>query len=191
MSRLTKLQRGSLFLPLLLILSLAGLVLVKTVAVKSFTGYQSEVTGAIDDRYDAKLTRYTLSEFIGPINTWDTYTDKNYGYSIKYPKVWVNTLQTENPKESALAIFEAALGDKIKLQVNVKNSFDISKYTNKIKAGDKDFYLHENTRQQKAAVTQHKKLFYEIILNDKNYFADELEFKGAFFQILRNFEFSD
>src|SRR3990167_9648078 len=185
----TCLKRGSVFLPLLLALTISGFILIKVIALNSFNLYQSEVASAVDDRYDPKLTRYALSEFVGPINTWDTYTDKNYGYSIKYPKVWVNTLQTENPKESALAIFEAALGDKIKLQVNVKNSFDISKYTNKIKAGDKDFYLHENTRQQKAAVTQHKKLFYEIILNDKNYFADELEFKGAFFQILRNFEF--
>lgn len=191
MPKLVKFKKGTLFLPLLLLLSLAGLILVKTVAVKSFTSYQDEVTGAIDDRYDAKLTRYTLSEFIGPINTWDTFTDKNYGYSIKYPKVWVNTLQTENPKQSALAIFEAALADKIKLQVFVKKSFDVSKYSNKITAGSKDFYLHENTRQQKTAVTQHKKLYYEIILSDNNYFTDEGEFKSAFIQILKNFEFVD
>lgn len=189
MPKIIKFQKGSLFLPLLLLLSLSGLFLVKAVTIKSFTGYQSEVTGAIDDRYDSRLTKYTLSEFIGPINTWDTYTDKNYGYSIKYPKVWVNTLQTENPKGSTLAIFEAALGEKIKLQVNVKKSFDISKYSNKIKVGSKDFYLHENTALKKAAVTQHKKLYYEIILNDKNYFTDQLEFQGAFSQILKNFEF--
>ena len=185
----TCLKRGSVFLPLLLALSISGFILVKVIALNSFNLYQSEVASAVDDRYDPKLTRYALSEFVGPINTWDTYTDKNYGYSIKYPKVWVNTLQTENPKQQPLAIFEASLANKIKLTVNVKKSFEIPKGANKIKMGANIFYLYEDSQHQKAAALEHKKLFFEIILYDNNYFANEPELRGAFYQILKNFEF--
>lgn len=182
------LKPGSVFLPLLLALSLSGLFLVKNVAVKSFAAYQDEVSQSVDNGLDLTSPRYTLSDFLGSVSSWQSYTSDKYYYQIKYPAVWHPDLNIQKTQET-LNNFGASLDNKIKLSVNVVKTLHISEKVRKSKFGENSFYFYEDGALRKSAATNHNDLYYQIQLTQDNYFGTPQEFKAAFFQILKNFRF--
>lgn len=183
------LKSGSVFLSLLLALSLSGLFLVKNVAVKSFADYQSDISQSVYNRFDINSPGYKLSAFMGDPSSWQLYTSDRYLYKIKYPTVWKTDLNIQKTQE-ALNNFTASLDDKVKLSVNVVNTLHIPDSINKSKFGENSFYFYEDGTFRKSAAVQHNNLYYQIQLTQDNYFGTPQEFKAVFFQILKNFRFT-
>ena len=183
------LKSGSIFLPLLLALSLSGLFLVKNVAVKSFAAYQGEVSRSVDSQFDPNSPRYSLSDFMGEVSTWQLYTSDRFFYKIKYPTSWKTDLNIQKTQET-LNNFTASLDNKVKLTINVTKTLHIPASISKSKFGENSFYFYEDGALRKSAATQNNNLYYQIQLTQDNYFGSPQEFKAAFFQILKNFRFT-
>lgn len=184
------LKSGSIFLPLLLVLSLSGLFLIKNVAVKSFADYQSDISQSVYNKFDINSSGYKLSDFMGDPSTWQFYASDRYFYKVKYPKSWKIDSNIKNSQEN-LDSFEAYLNNKVKLSVNVVKTLHIPKSINKSKFGENSFYFYEDADFRKSAAIQLNNLYYQIQLTQDNYFGIPQEFKAAFFQILKNFEFTN
>lgn len=174
-----KYKSGAIPLKLLLLLSLSGFLLVKTIS-----DYQSKVTNALAARYDNQ--HFSLSQHIGAVNTWQTYSSKIYNYTIKYPAVW------HEPKGISKFIksdFEVQLSNKVKLEVTVLKTFKIPQTAKKLQFGQNVFYRVENTHNKKSAVTASNFLNYQITLTAENYFESSQEFESTFLKVLKNFNF--
>lgn len=183
-----RLKSGSAFLPLLLALSFSGLFLVKNVAVKSFAAYQDNVSQSFNNKFDLTSPTYTLSNFMGSVDTWQSYSNDKYYYQIKYPAVWTKNLNIEKNQES-LNNFAASLDNKVKLSVAVMPALHIPDTINKSRFNKNSFYFYEDADFRKSAATVHNNLYYQLQLTQENYFGTPQEFKAAFFQILKNFQF--
>lgn len=72
----------------------------------------------------------------------------------------------------------------------VVKSFDIFGDAKKIKIQDNIFYIYKDIPTLKAAVVDKNKHFYLIELENQTFFSSETEFRGAFYQILKTFKFS-
>ncbi len=182
-------KSGTLFLPLLFVLSLSGLFLVKTITVKSFEGYQEEVSANFDKKYDLSSTKYALSNFIGTPDTWKEYGNKDFGYTFKYSQPW-NIDPTLN-RDSERSQIQITFADKIKLLIVAKKDANIPSSANKLKINDVDFYMLDDTITDKVALAKHNKFYYEISFKQNNFFASNTDFRSTFYQILRNFKFLD
>ena len=77
------LKSGFVLLPLLLLLSFSGFFLVKTLASD-----QEKVTAAVDDRLNPESYRYTLSQHLTNVNTWQTYQNKQFNFTLRHPGQW-------------------------------------------------------------------------------------------------------
>jgi len=185
---IAKLHKGSLFLPLLLILSFSGLLLVKAVAVKSFEGYQSGVTNNFDKRFELSSTKYALSNFIGESESWKVFVNSQYNYQMKYPRSWIITPNSQN-ETGFLNRVKITFANKIDLTVNVKKNSDFQKSWQKVTINDNEFYLHKTDKNVYTSEVEHNKLYYEITLSENSFFANERDFKNTFLSILKNFEF--
>ena len=183
-----KLHKGSLFLPLLLILSFSGLILVKAVAVKSFEGYQSEVTNNFDKRFELESTKYVLSNFIGESKSWKVFENPEYNYQMKYPQSWTISPNSQNDS-GFLNWVKITFTDKIDLTVNVKKNSDYQSSWQTVKINENEFYLHKTDKNVYTSEVKHNKLYYEITLSENSFFANEKDFKNTFITILKNFEF--
>ena len=183
-----RLKSGSAFLPLLLALAISGFFLIKNVAVKSFAAYQGEITQSVDNKFEPTSPRYTLSDYMGSASTWQYYTNDKYYYKIKYPAVWETDLNIQKTQE-VLNSFDASLDNKVELSLNVVKTLHIPDTINKSKFGKTSFYFYEDGDFRKSAATWHNNLYYQIQLTHNNYFGTPQEFKAAFFQILKNFQF--
>ncbi len=190
MQSLAHLQKGSLYLPLLFLLSLSGLFLVKTVAVRSFEGYQQEVTSNFDRHYDINSTQYALSSFIGSPETWKEFTNSDYGFRLKYPSSWT-IAQNFQSDPGVLNSSQIIFANKVNLTVNVKKNSDIQNSWQKIKIIDNEFYLNQKEINTFVAQLKHKNLYYEIFLSHNNFFANGQDLRNTFILILKNFQFTN
>lgn len=184
----TNLRDGAIFLPLLLVLSLSGFVLVKAVASKSIEDYQAGVDVALSDRFNTESGRYSLANFIGEPATWTIYSNATYGYQFAHPTTW-QEVKSPNYLNSGLPQYIVSFSDKATLRSKVVKNFDILGNAKKIKIKDIVFYIYEDTPNLKAAVVDRNKLYYIIELENQNFFSGETQFRGAFYQILKTFKF--
>lgn len=173
------LKSGKIPLKLLLLLSLSGFLLVKTIS-----DYQSKVTNALAARYDN--LSFPLSQHIGPPDTWQTYKSRLYNYEIRYPKVWKEPKGIDKLTKSD---FQVQLAGKVKLQVDILKTFKIPETAKKLHFGQNVFYQVENAHNKKSAVTASNFLNYQITLTAENYFESSQEFETTFFKVLKNFNF--
>ncbi len=181
---------GSIVLPLLLVLAISGFILVKNVATRSFAESQAKVEENIQDRYNPFSTRYLTppSAHMDKVDSWNTYENKALFYKIKHPNVWPRVEKPIPPGSSDY--FEVALSDKVSYSVTVQSTFVIGENTPKIKSKSGDFYFYQDEQNAKSAVSKKNGYYYIIRLKEDRYFKDETEFKGTFYQLLKNFEFS-
>lgn len=173
-----KLLIGSVFLPLLLVLSVSGFVLVKSIVAN-----QSDVTSLENQKY-------TLSAYMGSPSDWITYQNQNLGYTIKNPQDW--KAQT-NAKRSSNVIdsYEAFLGPKIKLTVTVNKFIQIPKSAKILQLGPNQFSLLEDNGRYKSVAIGKNQLYYLIELEQDDFFENSKQFRNAFNFFLFNFRFSD
>ncbi|KKR85868.1 MAG: hypothetical protein UU34_C0029G0007 [Candidatus Curtissbacteria bacterium GW2011_GWA1_41_11] len=173
-----KLKAGTLFLPLLMFLSLSGLFLVFSLSKR-----QEGVIVSIDKSSADSLS---LSKHMGDPQSWTTYTDTTYNYQIKYPPVWKEDGSDKNKKD-ALTRLKASLSSKVQLTVLVRKAGNIPQSAKTIKLGDKNYFLIEDRDDVISAITRQNDLYYQIGLSQRNYFENPLEFKVTFFRILKSF----
>lgn len=173
-------KSGAIPLKLLLLLSLSGFLLVKTIS-----DYQSKVTNALAARYDNQ--HFSLSQHIGAVNTWQTYKSRLYNYEIRYPKVWKEPKGIDKLTKSD---FQVQFAGKVKLQVDILKTFKITENTKTLQIGKNVFHQVENAHNKKSAVTASNFLNYQITLTAENYFESSQEFESTFLKVLKNFNFS-
>lgn len=179
------LKLGAIFLPLLLALSASGFILVKVIA-----NDQQEVVAANQDRLNTASFRFTLSQYMGEPKSWFTYKNGTYKYQIKHPETWERE-ENLTTGTNILASYRTFLGTKIELNVTVKNYYPQDANAPIIKIGDNKFSILKDDKQLKLALIQKDKRYYLIQLTENSFFGDGTEFKGAFFQILKTFDFTD
>ena len=178
------LKSGFVLLPMLLLLSVSGFLLVKTLAQD-----QQKVSAAINDSLDPGSYRYTLSEQMGSANTWKTYQNKRFNFSIKHPDPW-QTQQNTRLVSPSIANYEAFLGAKITLAVTVNKSYDIAEKAKKLELENATFYWIEDKPNQKSVVTQKDNYYYVIELSQEDFFGANTEFRTTFVKILKTFTFT-
>jgi len=176
-------------LPLLLVLTIAGFFLVKSLVNKTFTDAQAEVEAGVQDRFNPFSSKYSLSRQMGTIDTWITFTNQRFNYKITHSRYW-NKLKSRD-YAGAEDLYEAALSSDIKLSVTVQKNFVEAKKVEKIKTLEGEFKFFENEPETKAAYIKKNGVYYIIRLQQNNYFGNETEFRGTFFNILKRFEFLD
>lgn len=173
-----KLLIGSVFLPLLLLLSISGFVLVKNIIAN-----QSNVI-ILEEQ------KYTLSAFMGSPNDWTTYQDKNLGYSIKHPQEWRGQANARK-STNTIASYEAFLGPKIKLTTTVNKFILIPKSAKLLQLGPNQFSLLEDNGRYKSVVIEKNQLYYLIELDQDDFFENSKQFRNAFNIFLLKFRFND
>ena len=164
--------------------SLSGFVLIKAVV-----NNQNNVRAAAEEGYNPLTTRYALSAYMGEPQTWYTYKNQKYHFTIKHPITWIAPQKTQTTLPNALDKYQVFLGDKINLQATVYKTYSIPDTSKKIKLGSSTFYLVEDKPNLKSAVVEKNKLFYKIELAEHNFFSNAGEFRSGFYLILKNFEF--
>lgn len=179
----TQLKTGAIIIPLIIIMLLSFGVLS---FAKFITASQSDVTTAIDSRYDAYST--SLSSKLDPVDKWVNYTDTALKYKLYYPKQWVGNRSFGNDP-NYLQTYERFLSTKINLKLTVSKTFDIPKDAKHAKFGNNTFDFYIDDINKKSAVASINKLYYDVTLRQDNYFATPLEFRGFFFQLLKKIEF--
>ncbi|OGE09715.1 hypothetical protein A3A60_00090 [Candidatus Curtissbacteria bacterium RIFCSPLOWO2_01_FULL_42_26] len=169
---------GKIFIYLLLILSISGLILVKTIIANPPQD---------PDIYQQKT--YALSANLGDPNKWRIYQNQLFGYQIKHPDSW-ETQENKRRSFNVPSSYEAYLGSKIKLTVSVHKLYEIPKSALMIKSGDHEFYIIEDKGNIKSAVTQENSLYYMIELENNGFFESSSNFRGTFYTFLKNFVFT-
>lgn len=177
-------KSGFVLLPLLLVLSTSGLLLVKTLAAD-----QQKVTAALSDRIDPGSYSYTLSEQLGSASAWETYQNKRFNFSIQHPSPW-QTRQNARRLPGVIASYEAFLGAKIILAVTVNKSYDIAEKAKKLELENATFYWIEDKPNQKSALTQKGGYYYKIEMAQEDFFGANTEFRTIFIKILKTFTFT-
>ncbi len=170
-----KLLIGSVFLPLLLILSISGFILVKSIVAN-----QSDIVPQEEQNY-------TLSAYMGNPNDWTTYQNQNLGYTIKHPQAW--KVQT-NARRSLNTIdsYEASLGPKVKLTITVNKFILIPKSAKILQLGSNQFHLLEDKGNYKSAVLEKDQLYYQVELEQDGFFENSKQFRNAFNIFLLKFQ---
>ncbi len=176
---LSKNHKGSILIPLIILLLISTSVLLLS---KFLSTSQANVETAIDSRYQT-----SLSAKMDPPNNWVKAENKRYKFSIFYPKQWVGSLNPK-PRGNELFILEKFLSNKIKLKVTVMSKYEIPQGTIAIKFNKNTFHLQTDESATKLAILQNGGFYYLLELTNNTYFAEELDFKSTFFQILKKFE---
>ncbi len=172
-------SEGSILIILVILLFLATGVLTLS---KFLATSQANVETAIESRYQTSLS----SKMDHP-DKWAKSEHKQYKFSFYYPKQWVGSL---NPKPTGPELFttEKFLSNKVKLKITVYSNYQIPQDTKSAKFNANTFNVLTDEPTKKSAITQNGKYFYLVELTQNVYFAEELNFKGTFFQILKRFE---
>jgi hypothetical protein len=171
-------KTGGIFLILLLVLSTSGFILVKTISANQ----------PIDPSiYEQKSI--ALSAHMGDPAKWRVYQNQPYGYQIKHPDSW-DTQENKRTSFNTVSSYEAYLGSRIKLTVAIHSSYSIPKSAPRIKIGDIDFYILTDNGGLKSAVVPKDNLYYKIDLEANNFFENSTDFRGTFYTILKNFQFT-
>ncbi len=176
---MAKLQ-GSVFIPLLLVLSLSGFILVKTVA-------KSQDSIALAD-YELAQS-HSLSDHVDPPEKWVIYSNSAYKYEIRYPGQWEFTKKDQR-SINRLSSFEANLGSKVKLTSSVDTFFEIPKVATSTNIGQYNFHIWQDSAQKMSAATQNDQFYYVIDVYQNGFFKNRTEFLNFFIQILKNFKFT-
>lgn len=177
---LSKHQKGSIIIPLVIILFVALSVLGLS---KFLSSSQANVETAIGSRYQTSLA----SKMDAP-KDWVSVENKNYQYNLFYPKQWVGAL-TENNKNGVKHYVARHLSNKVSLKLSIYEDYNISQNIKPAKFDKNEFYLTRDEENILTAVAKNNDLFYEIELKEDTYFAESLNFKGTFFHILKKFQF--
>lgn len=180
-------KKGSIVIPLLLLLIASGFVLVKALK-NTFTNKQLGIEAGLENRFNPDSTRYSLSKYMGNPSEWQTYKSTSFNYQFRHPNIWI---KTDKKLPATLEYHEVGLSDSIKLSVSTQNTFTENNKSEKINSRGITFYILQNDEKTKSAYVKKDDLYYIIRLNQNNYFGSESEFKGTFYQILKNFEFKD
>lgn len=172
-------RRGNILIFLVIILFMSSAVLL---LAKSFSQSQASVETAISSRYQT-----ALSAQMDPPEKWAEEENSRYKFKFHYPSQWVGGL---NPKSTGdkLYTIEKFLSRKIKLKVVVFANLEIPQDAIAMNLESGKFYLLEDKPTTKTAAHKGANYHYKIELTQDGYFADELEFRGTFFQILKKFE---
>ena len=178
-------KTGSIVLPLLLVLTIAGFFLVKSVVSRTFADAQAEVELGVEDRFNPFSSKYSLSRQMGAIDTWITFTNERFNYKISHPRFWNKLKTREYP--GAQDLYEAALSSSVKISVVVQDKFVEPKETEKINTLEGKFALFENSPEIKGAYIKHNNLYYIIRLEESGYFGSETEFRRTFYNIIKPF----
>ena len=169
---------GKIFIYLLLILSISGLILVKTIMANPPQD---------PDIYQQKT--YALSSNLGDPNKGRIYQNQLFGYQIKHPDSW-ETQENKRRSFNVISSYEAYLGNKIKLTVSVSKLYEIPKSALKINSSDNEFYIIEDKGNIKSALIQENNLYYLIELENNGFFESSTKFRGIFYTFLKNFTFT-
>ena len=177
---LPKNRTGNILVPLVVILALSVGVFILS---KYLSTSQANVETAIESRYQT-----ALSSKMDPQDQWQKAENKKYKFSFMYPKQWVGATSVEN-KNGTLYEQARFLSKKVNLKVSIYKNYDIPQTIKPAKFGPNTFYLIQDEDSQKVAVAKENNLYYVIEFTQNAYFADELQYKGTLFNLLKNFEF--
>lgn len=183
------LRQGNFFLPLLLIMTVAGFMLIKSVVNRTFVEAQAEVAANIQDRYDPYSPKYSRSKFMGKFDTWITFTNKRQNYAITHPKTW-NKLETRD-LVGTLDLYEAAISSNVILSITVQDNFVEIKTDDKFKSIEGKYTIFQREPDSLAAYIKKNNKYFIVRLRQDNYFGTEKEFGNTFSTILKHIEFLD
>jgi len=177
---LSKHQKGSIIIPLVIILFIALSVLMLS---KFLSTSQANVETSVGSRYQTSLA----SKMDAPTD-WVKVENKKYKYSLSYPKQWVGAL-TGNDKNAVQHYVERHLSNKVNLRLSIYKNYEIPANIKPTKVDNTTFYLIQDEENIKTAATKHNDLIYVIEFKQNTYFADSVQYKGTLFNILKKIQF--
>lgn len=172
--------KGSVFIPLLLVLSISGLILIKTIV-------KNRESIALAD-YDLAQS-HTLSNHVDPPEKWVIYTSSAYKYEIRYPPQW-EFVKNDKTSINRLSSFEASLGPKIKLTTSVNTFYEIPKVAVSKNIGQYNFQIWQDSANNMSAVIQADQYYYLVDVYQSGFFKNRAEFLTFFIRILESFKFT-